>query len=58
MVYEIKLGIEAPSREQAVEIANDLAKLKNALTDKDLKELVKVLSENPGIIQKAKKLLG
>lgn len=58
MVFEIKLGIEAQSREQAVEIANDLAKLKNLLSDKDLKELVEVLEKNPKIVQRAKRLLG
>lgn len=58
MVYEIKLGIEAPSEQNAIEIATNLAELKNLLSDNDLKELVKVLKKNPGLVQTAKKLLG
>jgi hypothetical protein len=58
MVYEIKIGIEAPSEKQAVEIATDLVELKNLLSDKDLKELKKVIKENPGIIKTAKAFLG
>lgn len=58
MIYTIKLGIEAQSEQQAIDIANDLAELKNLLSDKDLKELKKVIKKNPGIVETAKKLLG
>jgi len=58
MIYEIRMGIEAQSEKQAIDIATDLAELKNLLSDKDLKELVKVIKKNPGIVQTAKKLLG
>ncbi|MBA2612945.1 MAG: hypothetical protein H0U95_13310 [Bacteroidetes bacterium] len=58
MIYTIKLGIEAQSEQQAIDIANDLAELKNLLSDKDLKELKKVIKKNPGIVDTAKKLLG
>ena len=58
MIYTIKLGIEAQSEQHAIDIANDLAELKNLLSDKDLKELKKVIKKNPGIIETAKKFLG
>lgn len=58
MVFEIRMGIYAPNEEIALDVAKDLAELKNLLSDKDLKELVKVLKQNPGIVQQAKKLLG
>lgn len=58
MIYEIKLGIEAQSEQQAIDIAKDLAELKNLLSDKDLKELKKVIKKNPGIVETAKKFLG
>jgi hypothetical protein len=58
MIYTIKLGIEAQSEQQAIDIANDLAELKNLLSDKDLKELKKVIKKNPGIVETAKKFLG
>lgn len=58
MIYEIKFGIEAPSEKQAIGIANDLAELKNLLSDNELNELVKVIKKNPGIVQTAKQLLG
>ncbi|MDP1801329.1 MAG: hypothetical protein Q8L81_08255 [Bacteroidota bacterium] len=57
MIYTIKLGIEAQSEQQAIDIANDLAELKNLLSDKDLKELKKVIKKNPGIVETAKKFL-
>lgn len=58
MVYEVKLGIDAQSEKQAIEIVKDLVELKNLLSDKDLKELKNVIKKNPGIIETAKKFLG
>ena len=58
MVHEVKLGIEAPSKEQALDIAKDLAELKNLLSDKELKDLKKVIKKNPGIVEQAKQFLG
>lgn len=58
MVHEIKLGIEASSKEKAIDIANDLVELKNLLSDKELKDLKKVIKKNPGIVQQAKQFLG
>lgn len=58
MKYEIKIGIEAQSEKQAVDIATDLVDIKNSLSDKDLKELKNLLKYNPEIIKTAKKFLG
>ena len=58
MKHEIKIGIEAPSREDAIDIASDLVELKNLLNNKELKDLKKVIKKNPGIVQQAKQFLG
>lgn len=58
MIFEIKMGIDSQSEEKAIEVATDLAELNNLLSHKDLKELIKVIKKNPGIIQTAKKFLG
>lgn len=58
MIYEIKIGIEAQSEQQAIDLANDLITVKNHLTDKDLKDLANILKKNPGIVKTAKRLLG
>jgi hypothetical protein len=58
MKYEIKIGIEAQSEQQAIDIATDLVDIKNALSDRDLKELKVLLKSNPGIVKTAKKFLG
>lgn len=55
MVHKVTIGIEAPSEKQAVELAQALVKIKNSLSDNDLLELAKILKENPGIVQTAKK---
>lgn len=58
MIYEIKIGIEAHSEKQATDIAQDLVTIKNNLSDKDLKDLAKLLKQNPAIVKQAKHLLG
>jgi hypothetical protein len=58
MKYEIKIGIEAQSEQQAIDIATDLIDIKNALSDRDLKELKLILKTNPGIVKTAKRFLG
>ena len=58
MIYEIKIGIAAQSEKQATDIAVDLITIKNNLSDSDLKDLAKLLKENPGIVKQAKHLLG
>ncbi len=58
MEYEIKIGIEAQSEQQAIAITQDLITIKNHLSDKDLKDLANLLKKNPGIVKTAKKLLG
>ncbi len=58
MIHEIKLGIEAPTKAHAVDIANDLVELKNLLSDTELKDLKNVIKKKPGIVQQAKQFLG
>jgi len=58
MIHEIKIGIEAHSEQKAIDIAKDLIEIKNHLSDKDLKDLAKILKHNPDVIQTAKKFLG
>lgn len=58
MIYEIKIGIEAHSEKQATDIVKDLITIKNNLSDSDLKDLAKLLKENPAIVKQAKRLLG
>jgi hypothetical protein len=58
MIYEIKIGIAAHSEKQATDIAQDLITIKNNLSDTDLKDLAKLLKQNPGIVKQAKQLLG
>lgn len=58
MEHKITIGIEAESQQKAVEIAQALVDIKNALTVDDLLELRKILKEKPGIVQKAKRFLG
>ena len=58
MEHIIKIGIEAPSKQKAEDIATDLMSIRNALSDTDLKELRKLLERNPGIVQTAKTFLG
>ena len=59
MEHKVTLGIEAPSKSQAEDVAMDLVSIRNSLkNDADLKELAKILREKPGIIQTAKKFLG
>lgn len=58
MEYKITIGIEAASQPKAVEIANALVDIKNALNEVDLLELSKLLKKNPGIVKTAKKFLG
>lgn len=57
MKHEVTIGIEAQSEQQAVIIAQALVEIKNALNDKDLLELAKILKTNPGIVQTAKRFL-
>jgi hypothetical protein len=57
MTHKISIGIEAPNEQKAVELAKALVQIKNSLSDKDLLDLAKILKENPGIIQIAKKYL-
>lgn len=58
MKYEITIGIEAQSEQQATEIVNALVEIKNRLSDNDVKDLAKLLKSNPSIVKTAKKLLG
>jgi hypothetical protein len=58
MIYEIKIGIEAHSEKQAIDIVQDLITIKNNLSDKDLKDLAHLLKKDPSIVKTAKKLLG
>lgn len=58
MKHEITIGIEAQSEQQAEELAEALVQIKNALSDKDLLDLARILKEKPGIIKTAKKFLG
>jgi len=58
MIYEITIGIEAQSEQQATELAQALIEIKNKLSDNDVKDLAKLLKSNPGIVKTAKKLLG
>lgn len=58
MVYEVTIGIEAPNEQQATELTQALLGIVNNLSVTDLKDLAKLLKENPGIVQKAKKYLG
>ncbi len=58
MIYEIKIGIAAQSEKQATDIAQDLITIKNNLSDTDLKDLAKLLKQNPAIVKQAKQLLG
>jgi hypothetical protein len=58
MKYEITIGIEAQSEQQATEIATALVEIKNKLSDNDIKDLAKILKSNPSIVKTAKKLLG
>ena len=58
MTYEITIGIEAQTEQQATELANALVEIKNRLSDSDVKDLAKLLKTNPTIVKTAKKLLG
>lgn len=58
MIHKVTIGIEAPTGEQATDIAQDLVDIKNSLSDKDLKDLKLLLKKNPGIVQIAKQYLG
>jgi hypothetical protein len=58
MIHEIKIGIEAQDEQQATEIAQNLIDIKNNLSDKDLKDLAKLLKQNPAIVKTAKRLMG
>ena len=58
MIFEIKVGIDAESEQKATEIVKALIEIKNNLSDKDLKDLAKLLKTNPSIVKTAKKLLG
>lgn len=58
MLYEVTIGIEAPTEPEAAELAKALIEIVNSLTTSDVKDLAKLLKSNPGIVQKAKKYLG
>lgn len=58
MIFEITIGIEAQSEQQAAEIAKALVEIKNKLSDNDIKDLAKLLKNNPSIVKTAKKFLG
>jgi hypothetical protein len=58
MIHEIKIGIEAQDEQHATEIAQNLIDIKNHLSDKDLKDLAKLLKHNPAIVKTAKRLMG
>lgn len=58
MIYEINIGIEAPSEQKATELAQALIDIKNHLSDADLKDLANLLKKNPSIVKTAKKFLG
>jgi hypothetical protein len=57
MIYEIKIGVEAQSEQHATGIVQDLITIKNHLSDRDLKDLAKLLKKNPGIVKTAKQFL-
>ena len=57
MKHEIKISIEAKDEATALELVRALIEIKNALSDKDLKELASLLKNNPGIVKTAKKFL-
>lgn len=58
MEFIIKMAFEAQSKPEAEDIANDLLIVRNSISRADLKTLCKLLKENPGIVQVAKKYLG
>lgn len=58
MEHQITIGIKADSQQKAIEIAQALAEIKNALSENDLLELAKLLKSKPGIVKTAKRLLG
>lgn len=57
MKYEITIGIEAQSEQQATEIAYNLVDIINRLSVSDVKDLAKILKTNPSIVKTAKKFL-
>jgi hypothetical protein len=59
MEFTVKVAINAPSRDEAIDEVNDLLIIRNALKNRnDLKTLAKLLKENPSLVQVAKKHLG
>jgi hypothetical protein len=58
MLHKITIGIDAPTEKEALQIAKALVQIKNSLQDKDLMDLARILKENPGIVEMAKKMLG
>ena len=58
MEHQITIGIKADSQQKAIEIAQALAEIKNALSENDLLELAQLLKSKPGIVKTAKRLLG
>ena len=58
MEHIIKIGIVAPSKQKAEDIANDLLSIRNSLNDADLKVLATLLKTNPSLINTAKSFLG
>lgn len=58
MEHQITIGIKAESQQKAIEIAQALAEIKNALSENDLLELAQLLKSKPGIVKTAKRLLG
>lgn len=57
MIHEFKIGINAPTPEQATELAKALIDIKNHLSDQDLIDLAKLLKTKPDIVKTAKHFL-
>ena len=55
MEHRVTIGINADSKQTALEVATALVQIKNILGDKDTIELAALLKNNPGVIQTAKK---
>lgn len=57
MEHKVTLGLDTPTMERAIEVAEALVSIRNIIGDTDTIELAKLLKANPGIIKTAKKFL-
>ncbi len=51
MIHQIKMGFDTPTKEEAIEEAELLVRLRNLVSKKDIKMLIDLIKKDPTLVE-------